>query len=156
MTNDIHALRFDSILLDLKVANSKDILKKLSEHTALLIGTSQKILLETLLKQEEEQSSGIGVGVAIAHKQLPRLTKPFIIFAKLENPIEFNAVDGDPVDLVCLVLSPEFEGSKHLSRLSKVSRFFNDKNFCDDLRQAKDADDIRLTLKEVNGRKIAA
>lgn len=156
MTNDIHELRFDSILLNLKAANSTNVLEKLSKHTSRLIGASQGMLQDNLLKQEEEQSSGIGNGVAISHMRLPQLTKPFIIFAKLDKAVEFDAVDNDPVDLVCLVLSPEFEGPKHLSRLSKVSRVFSDKSFCNKLHLAEDADDIRFILKELNKHRMAA
>ena len=156
MTNDIHELHFDSIVMNLKATNSKEVLKKISEHTSRLIGTPKNVLFADLYKQEQESSSGIGGGVAIAHKRLPRLTKPFIVFAKLDKAVEFHAVDSDPVDLVCLVLSPEFEGPKHLSRLSKVSRHFGDQNFCTNLRAAQDDDDVRMVLKELNSRRMAA
>ena len=149
-------LRFDSIIPEMKVTSSKQVIQKLSEHTSHLIGTPQRFLFETLSDQEHKQSSGIGQGVAIAHMRLPRLTRSMVVFSKLSRPIDFNAIDEQPVDLVCLVLSPEFEGPKHLSRLAKVSRFFSDKSFCDSLRDAKDAHDIRLILKEINSRKMAA
>lgn len=156
MTNDIHEVRFDSIIMNLKAVSPKDILKKLSEHTSNLIGTSQQTIYDSLMEQEKQDCSGIGGGIAIPHMRLPSLTKPFIIFAKLDKAIEFNAVDHDPVDLVCLVLSPEFEGPKHLSRLSTVSRFFSNQVFCEKLRHATDADDIRLIIREINDRKMAA
>lgn len=154
MTNNINELQFDSILLDLKASNTKQIFQKLSEHTARLIGTPKKFLIDHL--HEQEHSSGIGGGVAISHMRLPRLTKPLIIFSKLTHPVDFHAMDGEPVDLVCLVLSPEFEGPKHLSRLAKVSRFFNNNSFCNQLREAQDKGDIQLALKNINMRKIAA
>lgn len=154
MTNDINELQFDSILMDLKASNTVQILQKLSEHTARLIGTPKQLLMDHL--QNQEQSSGIGGGVAISHMRLPRLTKPLIIFVKLSNNVDFKAMDGEPVDLVCLVLSPEFEGPKHLSRLAKVSRFFSSHSFCEQLREAQDKDDVRLALKNINMRRIAA
>lgn len=156
MTNNINELRFDSILPDLKVTSAKQVLQKLSEHTFCLIGTSEKTLLSSLLQQEQEESSGIGHGVAITHMRLPRLTKPFVVFTRLTHTIDFNAVDDAPVDLVCLVLSPEYEGTKHLQRLAKVSRFLSDKVFCNKLRAANSSEDIRMALQEVNNQKMAA
>ena len=156
MTNNIHELRFDSILPDLKVTSAKQVLQKLAKHAFRLIGTPEKILLNNLLLQEQNETSGIGQGVAIVHMRLPRLTKPFVVFTKLARMVDFKAIDEEPVDLVCLVLSPEYEGPKHLRRLAKVSRFFNDKRFCDNLRAAQNTDDIRMVLKEINSRKMAA
>lgn len=156
MSNNIQELHFDSILPELKVTSSKQVFQKLSERTARLIGTSEKNLLDTFLAQEQKLSSGIGQGVAIPHMTLPRLTKPLVIFARLSRPVDFDAVDEEPVDLVCLVLSPSFEGPKHLRRLSRITRFFANSLFCDQLREAQDTDDIRLILKELNNRKLAA
>lgn len=156
MTNNINELRFDSILPDLKVTTAKQVLQELSKHTFHLIGTPEKTLLASLLQQELEENSGIGHGVAIVHMRLPRLTKPFVVFTKLAHMVDFKAVDDEPVDLVCLVLSPEYEGTKHLQRLAKVSRFFSNKIFCNKLRAAEGTEGIRMVLKEINDQKMAA
>lgn len=156
MSNNIHALRFDSIISELKAANSKQVFQKLAKHVSTLTGTSEKSLLATLLGHEREQSSGIGNGVAIAHVKLPRLTKAAVIFARLPRGVDFAAIDDQPVDLVCLILSPAYDGPKHLRRLAKVTRYMTDTSFCDELRKAEDTDDIRLVLKEINERKLAA
>lgn len=156
MTNNIHELRFDSILPDLKVTSAKQVFQKLAKHAFRLIGTPEKKLLNNLLQQEQGESSGIGQGIAIVHMRLPRLTKPFVVFTKLTHTVDFDSIDGEPVDLVCLVLSPEYEGPKHLRRLAKVSRFFKDKQFCDSLRAAHSADDVSMILKEINNQKMAA
>lgn len=156
MSNNIHELRFDSIMPDLKVTGTKQVFQKLSAHISRLVGTPEEFVLGALLEQERQQSSGIGQGVAIPHLKLPRLTKPVVVFVKLSRSVDFNAVDKEPVDLVCLVLSPSYEGPKHLRRLAKVTRFLSDTSFCDALRAAKDKDDIRMILKEVNSRKMAA
>lgn len=156
MTNNISELNFDSVLMDIKATSYKQVLQKLSEHTSNLIGAPKDFLLEELLKHEAEHSSGIGNGVAIAHMRLPRLTRPMKIFAKISRPVNFMSTDGEPVDLICLVLSPDFEGTKHLSRLAKVSRFFCDQIFCNNLRDANTKDEIRNTLKEMNTRRMAA
>lgn len=156
MTNDIQQFQFDSIIAELKVNSSQDVFKKLSEHTSNLIGTSQKFLYDALIDQENIDNSGIGHGVAITHMRLPRLTKPFIIFAKLNRSVDFEASDNEPVDMVCMVLSPDFEGMKHLSRLAEVSRVFNNKELCFELREAKNKEDIKMALRSFNERKMAA
>lgn len=156
MTDDIQEFYFDSIIANLKVSSSQDVFKKLSEHTSNLIGTSQKFLYETLTEQEAQDSPGVGNGVAITHMRLPRLTKPFIIFAKLNNSVDFQSLDNEPVDMVCMVLSPDFEGAKHLSRLAQVSRIFNNKELCYELRETKDKEDIKMVMRSFNERKMAA
>lgn len=156
MTKEMTTLNFDSIITDLKATNVKQVFQKLSHHVHRLIGTPESTILETLISFEKEGTSGIGGGVAISHMRLPRLTHPMIIYAKSSNDINFQAHDGEFVDLICLVLSPEHEGVKHLQRLSKVTRFFNDKNFCDMLRHAEDKADIRQALKIMNHSRVAA
>ena len=156
MTNDIQDIYFDSIIFNLNAGTPKDVLKKLSVHISKLIGTPASFLQETLIEQEKEHSSAIGNGVAIPHMRLPRLTKPMIIFARINKAVDFEAVDNEPVDMVCLVLSPEFEGPKHLSRLAKISRFFSQDKMRYQLHQAKDSDEIRLMMKTLSTRKLAA
>lgn len=154
MTHNIHELRFDSILPDLKVTGRKQVFQNLTAHVEKLIGTPADLLMEEL--EEQQNSSAIGKGVSIPHAKLPRLTKPLIVFTRLVRPIDFNAVDNLPVDLVCLVLSPAHDGPIHLRRLAKVSRFFNNSNFCDALRHAKDSEDIKSIIVEVNKQRLAA
>lgn len=156
MTGQINMLHFDSIISNMNATTTKQVLQKLSEHTSNLVGTSQKIVYETLTEQERQQSSGIGHGVAIAHMRLPRLTRPLTIFAKLEKSVDFKSVDGEPVDLVCLVMSPEHEGPQHLNRLAAVSRNLNDVDLCNRLRGAEDAGNIKTLIKQFNERKLAA
>ena len=156
MTDNIQEIHFDSIVFDLKAGNVKQIYQTLSRHINRLIGTPEKVLFDHLMDSEKEGTAGIGNGVAIPHMRLPRLTNPFIIFVKLAHEVDFKANDDLPVDMVCMVLSPEFEGPKHLARLSQVTRLFNQKEFCDRLRNAQDKDDVRQVVKDLNSRKIAA
>ncbi len=156
MSHNINQLRFDSILPDLKVTGRKQIFHHLSAHVQKLIGSPSDNLANALYDLEKECSSGIGNGVAIPHTKLPRLTNPLVIFTRASNPIDFKAADNMPVDLICLVLSPNHEGASHLQLLAKVSRFFNDKYFCESLRHAQDSDDIKMILNDVNRKRLAA
>lgn len=155
MTNN-NIIEFDLILMDLKSTNVKDTYSKLSAHIHRIIGTSEKTILNHLMTLEKEQGSGIGKGVAIPHMRLPRLTRPLTIFAKLSSTVDFKANDGEPVDIVCLVLSPEFEGPKHLQRLSQTTRLLNDTHLLEKLRSTQDKDDVKMIMKEKNNARLAA
>lgn len=156
MTNDIHKIEFDSILIDLKTSGVKHAFKSLSAHIHRLIGAPEDKIFTQLMTLEKEGTSAIGNGVSIPHMRLPRLTRPMTIFAKLPNSVDFGASDGEPVDIICLILSPDFEGPKHLQRLHAVTRFFNNQEIRNALKKAKDKDDVRMILKQENHLRLAA
>lgn len=155
--SNINELRFDSILPDLKVSTQKQVIQNLSDHIENLIGISSHDMISTLCSLEARQSAVIRNGVSIMDSKLPRLTKPFIVFTRCIKPVDFKASDNTPIDLVCLVLSPTHEVSgTHLRRLAKVSRFFNDHGFCDLLRNAEDAMEVKSIVAETNKLRLAA
>ena len=90
MSNNIHEVHFDTVLMNLKSTSAKGIYKKLSKHVSNLIGTPEKFLLDAIMKNEENKNSGTENGVAIVHARLPRLTRPIIIYSKIVNLIEPN------------------------------------------------------------------
>ena len=154
--NNMQEIYFDTIIPDIKVSNEKQVFNKITNHVSNIIGTSEKMLMQTLMENDENKNAGIGNGVAIAHARLPRLTRPILVYATLNNAVEFNAVDDQPVDLVAVVLSPDFEGPKHLQRLSNVTRFFRNNETCNALRDADGYDGIRNAVKHINEIKKAA
>jgi PTS system nitrogen regulatory IIA component len=156
MSQNINELRFDSILPDMRVTGRKQVFQNLATHVEKLIGTPANELICELENEEHQQSSAVGHGVSIPNTKLPRLTKPLVIFTRCSHPIDFKAADNLPVDLICLVLSPSHEGTTHLRRLAKVSRFFSNSRFCDLLRHAEDSDDIKSILSEANKQRLAA
>lgn len=156
MTNNIQTLYFDSIIHNLNVSNKKQFFKKISQHVSRLIGTPENFLMNIFTDVERKQNSSVGNGVAVTNISLPRLTKPMFIFVKLENAIDFEAIDDQPVDLLCLMLSPEFEGQEYLGRLSKTIRTLSNEKICKDLRHSQDADDIRDVMRMHQSQKMAA
>jgi len=155
--SNINELRFDSILPDLKVSSQKQVIQNLSDHVENLIGISSHDMASTLCSLEATKSAVIRNGVAIMDSKLPRLTKPLVIFTRCTKAVDFKASDHTPIDLVCLVLSPTHEVSgTHLRRLAKVSRFFNDQRFCDLLRYAESAIEVKSILAETNKLRLAA
>lgn len=130
-------------------ANSKkQVLQELSGSAAKMADLPQRDIFDTLLQRERLGSTGVGQGVAIPHGKLAGLNRIVGIFARLEEPIDFDAVDGDPVDLVFLLLAPEGSGADHLKALARISRFLRSPNALEKLRKAKDAAAISAIFTE--------
>jgi PTS system nitrogen regulatory IIA component len=98
------------------------------------------------MKRERLGTTGVGNGIAIPHGKLPHLEGMFGIFARLENPIDFEAIDDRPVDLMFLLLAPETAGADHLKALARVSRLLRDKRACEKLRGTDDAEALYALL----------
>jgi PTS system nitrogen regulatory IIA component len=144
------------ILPGLRAAGGKQVLQLVAAEASLHVNADAEFLYDDLVRKEAHTPSGIGGGVAILHLQTPRLTKPFMMLARLHEGIDFNAVDNEHVDLVALLLSPEKDGPLHLCRLAHVSRIFRSERLCADLRNAKDEDAIRALLMTPDEFQIAA
>jgi nitrogen PTS system EIIA component len=98
-------------VIDLRIDDKRGVLRDLARRAALTINVDDSVIFNALLKREELGSTGVGNGVAIPHVRLEQVKKPFGVMARLRHPIHFNAVDGQAVDLVCLVLlSKENDG----------------------------------------------
>src|SRR5262249_41598611 len=101
----------NAIIPALKVNSKQQVLQELAAKAAELSGQTERTILETLQQREKLGSTGVGDGVAIPHGKLPKLGKLFGLFARLERPVDFEALDGQPVDLVFLLLAPEGAGA---------------------------------------------
>ena len=116
----------NAILPALKGVSKKQILQELASFAAGLAKLSESDVFEALLQRERLGSTGIGHGIAIPHGKMPKLNHLFGIFARLEKPVDFEALDGEPVDLIFLLLAPEGAGADHLKALSRVARALRD------------------------------
>ena len=112
----------NAIVPALKVNSKKQALHELAGRAAELSGQSGRAILEILQQREKLGSTGVGNGIAIPHGKLPKLGKLFGFFARLERPVDFEALDGQPVDLIFLLLAPETAGADHLKALARVAR----------------------------------
>jgi PTS system nitrogen regulatory IIA component len=136
----------DAIIPALKVNNKKQTLQELSARAAELTGQSERGVFEILLQREKLGSTGVGNGIAIPHGKLPKLDKLFGLFARLDRPIDFEALDGQPVDLVFLLLAPEGAGADHLKALARVARLLRDPDVAAKLRESRDGDALYAVL----------
>src|SRR5271165_5708841 len=111
----------NAIIPALKVNSKKQALQELAAKAAELCGQNEKTIIEILLQREKLGSTGVGNGIAIPHGKLPKLSKLFGLFARLDRAIDFEALDGQPIDLVFLLLAPEGAGADHLKALARVA-----------------------------------
>lgn len=135
-----------AVLPALKAKNKKEALQELAAKATECSGRSEREIFETLLQRERLGSTAIGHGVAIPHGKLPKLDRLVGLFARLEKPIEFDALDGEPVDLIFLLLAPESAGADHLKALARVARLLRDEKMGEKLRAARDADALFALL----------
>lgn len=124
----------EAVIAALKAKTKKQALQELSEKAASLTGLSARDIFETLLQRERLGSTAVGRGIAIPHGRLPALKGIFSLFARLEQPIEFEAVDEEPVDLIFLLLAPEHAGADHLKALARISRLLREPQTIERLR----------------------
>ena len=138
----------NAIIPALKVNSKKQVLQELAAKAAELSGQSERTILEILQQREKLGSTGVGNGIAIPHGKLPKLNKLFGLFARLERAVDFEALDGQPIDLVFLLLAPEAAGADHLKALARVSRLLRDRSLVDKLRATESADALYALLVE--------
>jgi len=145
----------ERVIPGLKVAGKKQALQELARIAAESIGLHERAVYEILLERERLGSTGVGNGVAIPHGKLPGLKRLYGFFARLASPIDFEAVDDQPVDLVFLLLAPETAGADHLKALARISRLLRDKETCEKLRGSDTADALYALLTETTTRSAA-
>ncbi|HZT24064.1 MAG TPA: PTS IIA-like nitrogen regulatory protein PtsN [Pseudolabrys sp.] len=136
----------NAIVPALKVNNKKQVLQELATRAAELTGQNQRAILEILLQREKLGSTAVGNGIAIPHGKLPKLGRLFGLFARLARPVDFEALDGQAVDLVFLLLAPEAAGADHLKALARVARLLRDPETARRLRESRDADALYAVL----------
>jgi nitrogen PTS system EIIA component len=141
-------LRPDGVLPRLKAANKKQALQELAARAARLTGAHERAIFDVLLERERLGTTGVGHGIAIPHGKLASLDKLHGVFARLDQGIDFDAIDEQPVDLIFLLLAPESAGADHLKALARVSRLLRDQAICAKLRGTENADALYALLTE--------
>ena len=137
-----------AIFPSLKAKNKKQALQDLAQRAAVLTGVEGREIFDTLLQRVRLGSTGIGRGIAIPHGRVAALRNIVSVFAPLEEPIEFEALDNEPVDLIFLLLAPEHAGADHLKALARISRLLREPSSIEKLRAAKDRAALYSVLTE--------
>jgi PTS system nitrogen regulatory IIA component len=136
------------VIANLRAANKRQALQELAKRAAQLTGKHERTIFEVLLERERLGPTGIGHGTAIPHGRMPDLPQLNALFARLEKPIDFEAIDGQPVDLIFLLLTPATSGADHLKALARVSRLLRDRAICAKLRGTDRADALYALLTD--------
>jgi len=141
-------IRPHAVVPNLRVTSKKQALQELSRRASDLIDLPERRIFEVLVERERLGTTGVGNGIAIPHGKLSELSDLQAMFARLESPIDFEAIDEQPVDLICVLLAPESAGADHLKALARISRLLRDRNVCEKLRGSDSADAIYAILTE--------
>jgi nitrogen PTS system EIIA component len=137
------------VVVGLRVADKAQLLAELSRRAAAARSLAQPVLLRALQAREQLGSTGLGRGFALPHARLKELPRIFACLARLGRPIDYEAVDDKPVDLVVLLLTPESAANQHLATLAALSRPFRDEAFMQQVRKAPDAAALHKVLTGV-------
>ena len=130
------------VMIDIRAPNKSALLRELADKAAASLKLAVEQVAALLLKREDLGSTGIGRGVAIPHARLPELHRPFGLLAKLKQPIEFDAIDGQAVDLVFLLLLPAATENGQLGALALVARTLRPPEMLVRLRRARTVSEI--------------
>jgi PTS system nitrogen regulatory IIA component len=135
-----------SVIARLRATSKKQALQELARRAAEITEQPERAIFSTLMKRERLGTTGVGNGIAIPHGKLATLDRLYGMFARLDQPIDFDAIDDRPVDLIFLLLAPESSGADHLKALARVSRLLRDKPTCEKLRGTDDAEALYALL----------
>jgi PTS system nitrogen regulatory IIA component len=135
-----------SVVATLRAGSKKQALQMLSERASAAIGVEDRTIFDALQAREKLGTTGVGHGIAIPHAKVPGLKRIVGIFARMEKPVDFEALDDEPVDLVFVLIAPEGAGADHLKALARVARVLRDPSIAARLRGATDATALHTIL----------
>jgi PTS system nitrogen regulatory IIA component len=136
----------DAVMPALKAQSKKQVLQEMCGKASRLTGLSEREIFDTILQREKLGSTGVGNGVAIPHGKLRSIDRIVGVFARLAKPVDFDALDDQPVDLVFLLLAPEGAGADHLKALARIARLLRDGQVAEKLRASETADALYALL----------
>jgi PTS system nitrogen regulatory IIA component len=138
-----------AVLPALRVNGKKQALQELASHAARLTDLPETAIYEALLQRERLGSTGIGEGIAIPHGKPMGLTRIFGLVARLDKPIDFEALDSQPVDVLFLLLAPEGAGADHLKALARVARVLREPGLIERVRATRDPEALYAIMTEM-------
>jgi PTS system nitrogen regulatory IIA component len=134
------------VISDVVFTDKQKLLEELARRAAALVDVQPELILSELIKREQLGSTGIGGGIAIPHARFHQVARPLAIFVRLKKPIDFDAVDDQPVDTVVLLLLPDVPNGERLGALACIARKLRDPAVMVAVRRARDGAEIYRTL----------
>jgi PTS system nitrogen regulatory IIA component len=129
-------LQPENVILGLVTASKLQLLQIVSEKAAVATGVESKKIFGALDNREKLGSTGVGEGIAIPHAPIGEITIPFGMLIRLKKPIDFESIDGIPVDIVFLLLTPLESRSAHLNVLACIARRLRSPDILKEIRSA--------------------
>jgi PTS system nitrogen regulatory IIA component len=148
-------LDFDAIRTGFPGGNKRSLLQQLANLAAQRLGMDAAALLASLNEREQLGSTGFGQGVAIPHGKIDGLNRIYGVFVRLSEPVDYKSIDGQPVDLVFLLLSPVDAGAEHLKALAAISRVTRHAAVLEKMRGARSRDALAAVLMGADERDAA-
>lgn len=148
-------LDFDAIKPALPAGTKRALLQQLANLAGSRLEVKPNVILQTVLEREKLGSTGLGQGVAIPHGKIEGLSQIYCLFVRLSKPVRYKAVDGAPVDLVFLLLSPPDAGAEHLKALAAISRVIRHAPTLEKMRGARSRDALAAVLMAADERDAA-
>lgn len=136
----------EAVLDNVQATSKRELIQVLSNKIANLANVDERVVFDAVWERENLGSTGYGDGVAFPHARIEGLEKVSAMFARLDEPVDFDSLDGKPVDLVFLLISPENSGADHLTALASLSRVLKTEGSCEKLRKARSIDELYTIL----------
>ena len=146
---------FDSIRLDLAAGNKRGLLNQMAQVAGQRLGIDPARIADSVAERERIGSTGFGGGVALPHGKLAEVDRVFGFVARLAQPVDYRAIDGEKVDLVFMLLSPPDAGAEHLKALAAISRLVRHGPTIEKLRGARSRDALAAVLVGADERDAA-
>lgn len=127
-------------------SSKKRLLNELGDMANMAYGLDSAVAVDALIERESLGPTGVGRGVALPHARVAEIEHVVGVFVRLEQPIEFESVDRQPVDIAFALFAPKEDGVEHLKALARVSRMLRDENVCQKLRSNGDASTLYAIL----------
>jgi len=148
-------LNAEGVFPAVQAGSKKQLLQVLSAEAAAMTGLEERAIFDALMQREKLGSTALGNGIAIPHGRFAGLKKVRGLFARLAKPVDFDAPDHLPVDMVFLLMAPEGAGADHLKALARVSRLMRDKGLVEKLRETRDPSVLYALMAEQAAPKAA-
>lgn len=143
MISIISLLEEQHVFANLEVNDKQEVLSKLVASFEDTVSDEElNAIREAVFEREQIMSTGVGKGLAIPHGKAPGITDNHVAFALLKPPVEYEAIDGEPVSMVFLLAGPSSSNSMHIKMLSRISRLMNNTSFREKLKSCESAEEI--------------
>ena len=138
-----------TVIPNLEVKNKKQVINTMLDLLGNKIDEeSLKLVREGVFERESVMSTGVGKGLAIPHCKTTAVDVNYAAFAKLSKPLDYDSIDGEPVQVIFLLVGPDVRQSHHIKLLSRISRLMNSASFMDKIMSSETIDSILEAFKD--------